>query len=363
MDPEIKIFGLTDPGRVYADNEDCFIAEIDRAGRHALCAAIDGIGGYEGGEIAAEIARRTICDYVRNSRGGRLLDTIKQALIEANNAIVREREANAEYSGMGCVATAAIIDTADRRLYLAHVGDSRLYQFHDGQLTKLSHDHSLVGYREEIGDLTEEEAMAHPRRNIIERSLGDDVHMFDDPNFIDAAIFPIPSGQSIYLFCSDGLSDMLTSVRISAILASGGSISEMARRLVEEANAAGGKDNITVVLAGISLSDHEQQESTDTCADTIDCSQSDPEYMSGRGRKGRWIWAVALAIVALLACLLYFYGSRFISTDRNTDIDVAPDSTVIIPVENSPDSVYMHPDSSDSIDNFNSEKDKTDSMP
>lgn len=252
MEQKIEIYGATDVGRRRTNNEDSYICQTVWNGSCLLLAAIDGVGGYEGGEVAAEICRKTIIDYVEMSdRSVNGLDVIKQAVVEANNAIVREKERDGRLSRMGCVVTSALIDIERRVVQMAHVGDSRLYSFSIGQLVKLSHDHSIVGYREEIGDLTESEAMAHPQRNLIDRCCGEAIHMFEDENFIDAAIFPIPDGHSQFLFCSDGLSDLLTSAEIAAVLAEAGSSQEKADRLIRQANEAGGKDNVTVVIADL----------------------------------------------------------------------------------------------------------------
>lgn len=252
MDQKIDIYGATDVGRRRTNNEDSFICQTVWDQSCLLLAAIDGVGGYEGGEVAAEICRRTIVDYVSASdRLANELDIIKQAVVEANNAIVREKERDGRLAQMGCVVTVALIDTERRTVQMAHVGDSRLYSYSAGQLVKLSHDHSIVGYREEIGDLTESEAMSHPQRNLIDRCCGEAVHMFEDENFIDAAIFPIPDGNSQFLFCSDGLSDLLTSTEIAAVLASEGSPEEKVGLLIQKANEAGGKDNVTVVIADL----------------------------------------------------------------------------------------------------------------
>lgn len=248
-----EIFGDTHRGCVRDNNEDSFIATFVWDDRHILCAAIDGIGGYEGGEVAAEIARSTITHYVETCESTKCLDIIKQAVVEANNEIVRQKEFRPELAMMGCVVSAALIDLDRRCVNVAHVGDSRIYSFHGGELLKLSHDHSLVGYREEIGDLTEEEAMHHPQRNIIDRSLGDTMHMFDDHNFIDAAIFPIADGSTQYLFCSDGLSDMLTSAQIAETLYADSTPKSAVETLIAKANAAGGKDNVTVVIAKVDM--------------------------------------------------------------------------------------------------------------
>lgn len=252
--PLVSFFGATDVGRIRTNNEDNLIAESIWNGRYLLLAAIDGIGGYEGGEVAAKIARDVIIDKVTSAPApADCLTLLKQAVTDANNEIVHHKAADPGRSQMGCVISSAIIAVDQRRLYMVHVGDSRLYQYTDGEgLKKLSHDHSLVGYREENGMLTEEQAMRHPQRNIIERSLGDEIREVDSPRFIDAAIFPILT-SSQFLFCSDGLSDMLYSRQIAAVLATWQPPRHEVSALIREANEAGGKDNITAVIAKIEL--------------------------------------------------------------------------------------------------------------
>ena len=246
-------FGATDTGRVRTNNEDNFIACELWGGSHLLLAAIDGIGGYEGGEVAARIARDVIIEETTSHPGVDCLELLKHAVTKANNAIVEHKKADPDRSRMGCVISSAIIAPDKMRVYMVHVGDSRLYQYtaSDG-LKKLSHDHSLVGYREEIGMLTEEQAMHHPQRNIIERSLGDELHNPDDPNFLDAGIFPIFEPTQ-YLFCSDGLSDTLYSAEIASVLATDADARTEVTRLIDMANDAGGKDNITAVIAKVSM--------------------------------------------------------------------------------------------------------------
>ncbi len=243
-----KFDAQTHKGMIRENNEDCFIAQHMWDDGHLLCAAIDGMGGYEGGEVAAAVTRDTIIGYLSNcTERENILQTLEAAVIEANNNILHRKEDDVRLRQMGCVATVGIIDLDNALLYMAHVGDSRLYQFNEGRLKKLSHDHSLVGYREEIGELTEEEAMTNPNRSIISKSLGNKVIEEGDQEYIELGIFPLQGGSQM-LFCSDGLSDMVTSLEISAILGQNISLSDKNGELINLANEKGGKDNITVVL-------------------------------------------------------------------------------------------------------------------
>lgn len=260
---------MTDTGRVREGNEDTFILRQMWSERYALAAAIDGMGGYEGGEIAAEIAKGKIQEYLDSHPEGERGQLLKEAVVHANNAIVHARRSDVKLREMGCVLTALLLDRQGRKAWMAHIGDSRLYRFRSGVLTKLSHDMSMVGYREEMGSLTEEEAMRHPRRNVIDRAAGDRLLAAEDED-IETCQWDVQAGD-LWLLNSDGLSDMVTSATISQILtkrepvegskeeaslclADGEevqaceAVAGMTRQLVHAANEAGGKDNITVVL-------------------------------------------------------------------------------------------------------------------
>jgi hypothetical protein len=148
---------------------------------------------------------------------------------------------------MACVVTLALADIKENKFYYAHVGDTRLYLFRDNSLVKVTHDHSFVGFLEDSGRLSEEAAMQHPKRNEINKALGFDDEKFLEPDYIETGESPFLPGD-ILLLCSDGLSDMLNSRTIIGILSSPQNIKEKSRELINAANTAGGKDNITVVL-------------------------------------------------------------------------------------------------------------------
>lgn len=270
----------TDVGRRRANNEDAYIAtQLDDA-RYIVLAAIDGMGGTEGGEVAAAITRDTIVEHLNAVSEGAPLQRVKNALTEANNRVVAHAESSQKLADMGCVATVGLIDLEQRTLSVAHVGDSRLYRLTGNELTKLTNDHSMVGYQEEQGLLTEAEAMNHPYRSIIERYVGQCNHNADDANFIQAAIFPLIDGET-FLFCSDGLSDVITSADIKAGLTASDDLDEVCHELIDRANAGGGKDNITVVVAHVTdeaqtpLPDSINSTAADKGADTTEPSWSE----------------------------------------------------------------------------------------
>lgn len=242
---KISFYAISDLGQKRTNNEDAYIAQYIWDNENVLAVAIDGVGGYEGGEVAATIAKQTIVEYLENFPNGERANLLKQAVVEANNNIFKSR-AESEYKNMSCVLTATLVESKKRLIHMAHIGDTRLYQYHQGEIKKLSHDHSLVGYREEVGELTEEEAMSHPQRNIIGRDMGSK-YMEMNTDQVEMATFQLRA-NSILLLCSDGLSDMITSSMMSNILSTSMTLEEKAKGLVDKANSEGGKDNITVVL-------------------------------------------------------------------------------------------------------------------
>ena len=244
---KILYTGKSDRGMQRSSNEDAYIAQSIWDDNHVLGVAIDGVGGYDGGERAAEIAKETIVAYLKKNINGERLDLLKHAVVEANNRIEDERHSKKQFPNMACVLTACLVEVENKRINMVHVGDTRLYQFYGNALIKLSHDHSLVGYREEIGNLTEEEAMNHPERNLINRLVGDTFHKVDDEDFIEAATFPLLPNSTL-LLCSDGLCDMLMSADIASVLKQNLPQKDKVKELIRLANNKGGKDNITVVL-------------------------------------------------------------------------------------------------------------------
>lgn len=245
-------FGETNQGMVRTNNEDTYICQQIWDDTHILCAAIDGLGGYKGGEVAAELARTTIIKHLEDFASKKIGDLLKAALIDANNEIISHHKIRPNLSQMGCVASVGIIDLSQGIISIAHVGDSRIYQFVNGKLKKLTHDHSLVGYREEIGELSEEDAMNHPRRNVIDKFLGERILNFATESYIELSAWPITEDTQ-FLFCSDGLTDLITSAQISKVLSSDLFIEDKVRSLIASANDAGGKDNITIVLTDVKV--------------------------------------------------------------------------------------------------------------
>lgn len=253
-----SVYGNTDTGLVRTNNEDSYIAQTIWDNNHWLLAVIDGLGGYEGGEVAATIAKGTVIEAMDKYSGRDCLDVVMQAVTDANNAIYNKRIITEGLEGMGCVMTAAILDLSKRQLNVAHVGDTRLYRYVNGQLEKLTHDHSFVGTLEDEGRISEEDAMKHPRRNLIDRIVGDEQKDVNTSCFIEAAVFPIANGQQ-YLLCSDGLSDMLTSSEMASVLHESISPKKKVQKLIKSANEHGGKDNISAIVANVFSAPHDSR--------------------------------------------------------------------------------------------------------
>ena len=341
---KISFYGATDTGRVRGNNEDDFITRYIWDKRHILLVVIDGMGGEEGGEIAASIAKNAIVKFLEEFQDDTILNLIKRALTEANNQIVHEQQVQPALSRMGCVITAGIVDLDEETLTIAHVGDSRLYRYSEGELSKITHDHSPVGYQEEQGILTEKEAMNHPERSMISRVVGGELHQADDKYFIEAGIFPLVPGET-FVFCSDGLSDMLTSREISACLEAEGKIEEECKSLISKANEAGGKDNVTVIVARVENFPREIKKSIDTDrkkttkATSVESKPNDTKSEDAKPNKDkessesdskfRFTW-VAVSLIVLIICMvlgLKLSGSD--ESDSKSNIQQGKNSTRI----------------------------------
>jgi serine/threonine protein phosphatase PrpC len=239
-------FGITDTGRQRTNNEDRFIAKAVSGNQFVIASVIDGVGGYVGGEVAAQLTAEVITTGLEKLKSGmpaQLLATLQKA----NELIIREKAMNPQNEKMACVVTLAVVDIKKNVFYFAHVGDTRLYLFRDGSLIKITRDHSTVGFLEESGRLSEESAMAHPKRNEVNKALGYEPNIHLTKDFIDTGESPFLPGDTI-LLCSDGLTDMVPSASIITILNNEHALPVKARHLVNAANEAGGADNITVVL-------------------------------------------------------------------------------------------------------------------
>ena len=235
----------TDTGLVRASNEDRYWIDDD----NGSFLVVDGVGGHAAGETAAETAVAAIREQLRavgaNSSGS-AEERVRRAIAAANNRIYTIARDSDELRGMACVLTLAVVDAGE--MVIGHVGDSRLYLIWNGAIRKLTSDHSPVGEEEDAGELTEEQAMLHPRRNEVFRDVGTRPHEAGDDGFIEIRRCHFKP-DAAFLLCSDGLSDALPSSAIRDIVERyRGDAAQIARQLVEAANEAGGKDNITALF-------------------------------------------------------------------------------------------------------------------
>lgn len=238
-------FGITDTGKLRTNNEDTFIAQSVQNDHFIIACVIDGVGGYAGGEVAARLAHDAILAHVKNENTN-VIQLMKEAIAAANEAIYTEKQVSKANEQMACVLTLALVDIANNKFYYSHVGDTRLYLFRDNSLVKITRDHSFVGFLEDSGRLSEEAAMRHPKRNEINKALGFDAQIRTD-DYIETGDSPFLPGDTL-LLCSDGLSDMIGNTIMTSVLITDKNLSSKAKTLVNAANEAGGKDNITVVL-------------------------------------------------------------------------------------------------------------------
>ena len=221
----------SDLGRQRQGNEDNFFV------RAPLFVVADGMGGAQAGEVASEMAVRSFDDELPN---GSLPEALVTVIETANKRIHERARADDSLHGMGTTTTAAYVD--DDEVVIAHVGDSRAYLLRNGELIRLTKDHSLVGELVARGKLTEEQAEQHPQRSVITRALGPEANVQ-----VDIDIFPAKGGD-LFLLCSDGLTSMVHEPKLRPLFDDADSLEQLGKRLIDAANAAGGRDNITVIL-------------------------------------------------------------------------------------------------------------------
>jgi PPM family protein phosphatase len=228
----IEQYAATDTGLQRRANEDSLLA------RSPLFVVADGMGGAQAGEVASRIAvesfRRGLDDSAKPETA--LVDLARAA----NSRIHALSHSNAEQAGMGTTLTAVYV--GEKEVAIAHVGDSRAYCLRDGELLRLTDDHSLVDELMRQGRLTPEEAVEHPQRSVITRALGPETSVE-----IDTTSYRGRTGD-VYLLCSDGLTTMVPEAQLAELLLAHPKLSEAGEALIAAANEAGGRDNITVVL-------------------------------------------------------------------------------------------------------------------
>src|SRR3954465_6469789 len=225
-------FADSDTGRARPANEDAFFAHAP------VFAVADGMGGAQAGEVAS----RTVVDCLRRGLpdGGSPEERLAALAEGANGLIHRKAAEDEQRAGMGTTLTAAYVD--EDAVSFGHVGDSRAYLFRDAKLQQLTNDHSLVGEMVRRGKLTAEQAEEHPQRSIITRALG------PEPAVEVDHMTTYARDGDVFLLCSDGLTSMLSDEQIERTLADAPDLQAAGQALIDAANGAGGRDNITVIL-------------------------------------------------------------------------------------------------------------------
>jgi len=330
----------TDPGRLRPLNEDSSFS------RAPLFVVADGMGGAQAGEVASATAIEVFQDGLVEGQGSaeeRLAGMVEEANVLVHRLSVSDRE----LSGMGTTTTAAYVGEHD--VALAHVGDSRAYLFRDGTLERLTDDHTLVGEFVRQGRLTPEEADIHPQRSIITRALGPEEDVEVDHFSVGAR------DGDVFLLCSDGLTSMIPETEVELILNNQPELSRAADELVQAANDAGGRDNITVILfrledvGGPATSDEhtmvgEAAPSTAEVRKAVEAAESTepaepqeaksevvartPRPPSGEPQQPRKHrrWLTALVVVAII--LFPLLGGAYIATQAVYFLGVASNGSV-----------------------------------
>ena len=255
-------YGKTDIGRKRATNQDNFLTMriCDNILLLVLC---DGMGGTNGGNIASGLATRTYSDYIENTIAPHIDDNnicdvtkldvegiVRDAAVAANRAVYARARESSELANMGTTLVSALI--CGETMYIANVGDSRMYMLCDNELSQLTHDHSYVQMLVDMGQITKEEAATNPRRNILTRAVGTEKTIE-----VDITSHEVPSADSYLLLCSDGLYNFMTEAEMKEIMSASldefyddydAEISHKVDTLIDLANENGGGDNITIIL-------------------------------------------------------------------------------------------------------------------
>lgn len=316
----------SDTGRQRNANEDSFFV------RAPIFVVADGMGGAQAGEVASKAAADA---FDIDLPEGSPEHVLRETIAAANRNIHELARNDPSRAGMGTTLTAAIVNAQAEEVAIGHVGDSRAYRLRAGRLEQLTRDHSLVEEMRRKGQLTDAQAEDHPQRSIITRALGPEPEVEPDVQTVPAA------PGDVFLICSDGLTTMLSEEQIAKLLAGATSMSAAVRALVDEANRAGGRDNITALAFRLEDAAAPQQSHEDA---TLIGSTAAEEGLTGtevrrraaaaaarerreqiaakRPRRGLRRAAAVIAALVVLGAVAFgaWYGNRqvwFLGTDEN----------------------------------------------
>ena len=236
----MRAYAATDVGRVRKVNQDYIFCSMRPVGKLPnLFIVADGMGGHKAGDLASRYTVETLIENIKNSHSDNPITIINDAIVNANTRLLEKAEESEDYTGMG--TTLVVCTIIGESMYVANVGDSRLYLY-DEKLSQITRDHSLVEEMVALGKLNRDEARKHKRKNVITRAIGGGKEVMAD--FFEAEL---TAGNRIVM-CSDGLSNMVDDREIEQVLSSDLSIEDKTRKLIDRANENGGMDNIAVVI-------------------------------------------------------------------------------------------------------------------
>ncbi len=239
----MRTYAKTDIGNKRKMNQDFFYCSNHNVGSFQnLFIVADGMGGHKAGDHASRLCVESIVNSIKASKHNTPVTVLNEAVLSANEAVYNEANKNSAYEGMGTTVVACTL--YEDKLYIANIGDSRLYIIND-DISQITKDHSLVEEMVKNGNITESEARIHPQKNIITRALGIDLRVHADYFEIDV------KRSDIVLMCTDGLTNMIEDDDIEYIVKHSNSLEKAVDALIAKANENGGNDNITVILAEI----------------------------------------------------------------------------------------------------------------
>jgi len=306
--------GVTQTGNVRRSNEDSYLM------RSPLFMVADGMGGAQAGEIASRMCAEAFAQA--DLIGPAPTDVLRATIQVANSRILERSRSDPDAAGMGTTVTAAFMDDGGT-IAFAHVGDSRAYLLRDGNLQRLSDDHSLVGELVRKGELSETDAERHPQRSVITRALGTDESVEVDTFEVRA------QDGDLFLLCSDGLNTMVPEPAIADIMAGGGGAAAIARQLVRAALAGGGEDNVTAIVFRVGETSAQAEAGAAAAPDGrthilppgLEDGEHDDDADDG-GPRVRTIVAVlgagVLAVALAVGAVIGLRQSHFIGADTST---------------------------------------------
>ncbi len=237
----MKAFALTDVGKNRVTNQDYVYCKSDAVGNLPnIFIVADGMGGHKAGDIASVTAVDAVLKSIEQSQKTDVISIMEEAVREANKTLYEKSKSNEEWAGMG--TTLVLATVVDSTIFVANIGDSRLYLIDDG-IHQITRDHSYVEEMVSIGEIDKSEARTHSKKNIITRAIG-----VEEETHADFFEVQFKKGDKL-LMCSDGLTNMIEDNDILSVIAGNNDIESMVHKLIDLANDSGGKDNIAVLIA------------------------------------------------------------------------------------------------------------------